>query len=191
MKNLLINNINAIDLVLNNIQKDKLFLEIFNQASNVIAEALKNGGRIYIAGNGGSAADSQHIAAEFISRLSMDRAPLSAEALTTDTSILTAIGNDYGFEYIFSRQLEVKLKKNDVFIGITTSGNSKNILLALEECKRKNVKSILLSGEGGGAASVLADYLLLVPCRRTQTIQEAHILIGHSLCEASEKLLFG
>ena len=119
------------------LQNDLQLLSIFENAVAVVVDAYKNGGRLYIAGNGGSAADAQHLAAEFVSKLARDRAPLPAEALTTDSSILTAIGNDYGFENIFSRQLIAKLTDHDVFLGITTSGQSPNILKALEYCKER------------------------------------------------------
>jgi D-sedoheptulose 7-phosphate isomerase len=136
--------------------KDARLLETFSKATAHVIECYKAGGRLYIAGNGGSAADSQHLAAEFVSKLARDRNPLPAESLTTDTSILTAIGNDYGYEHVFSRQLIAKLKPNDVFLGITTSGRSKNILSALQVCKEVGVKSIVFTGFGGGAAATLA-----------------------------------
>jgi len=188
MNKVLLSNIENLKIVFDLMKEDTFFLNAFNKATEAISLSLKSGGRIYFAGNGGSAADSQHIAAEFISRLSNDRAPLCAEALTTDTSVLTAIGNDYGFEYVYSRQLEAKLRVGDIFIGITTSGNSKNILNAFKACNRIQVSSILITGNMGGVAKFLADYAMIVPSARTQTIQEAHILIGHSLCEAVENL---
>lgn len=170
--------------------KDARLLETFAKATSHVIECYKAGGRLYIAGNGGSAADSQHLAAEFVSKLARDRNPLPAESLTTDTSILTAIGNDYGYEHVFSRQLIAKLKPNDVFLGITTSGRSKNILSALQVCKEIGVKSIVFTGFGGGAAATLADYPLIAPGDRTSTIQELHILLAHSVCEAVELALF-
>jgi D-sedoheptulose 7-phosphate isomerase len=164
--------------------------EVFSAAASHVIDCYKKGGRLYVAGNGGSAADSQHLVAEFVSKLARDRNPLPAEALTTDTSILTAIGNDYGFEHVFSRQLIAKLKPNDVFLGITTSGKSKNILAALQVCKQAGVKSIVFTGFGGGAAAELADYALIVPGDRTSTIQELHIVLAHSICESVELALF-
>jgi D-sedoheptulose 7-phosphate isomerase len=168
------------------LQADGIFIELFNTAVEHVVACYCAGGRLYIAGNGGSAADAQHLAAEFVSKLARDRNPLPAEALTVDGSILTAIGNDYGFEQIFSRQLVAKLRPNDVFLGITTSGKSPNILRALEVCKSKGVKSIVFTGHKGGAVAALADYTLMVSGHRTSTIQELHIVLAHSLCECVE-----
>lgn len=165
-------------------------LSLFSKAVATIVERYKCGGRIYIAGNGGSAADAQHLAAEFVSKLARDRAPLPAEALTVDSSILTAIGNDYGFEQVFSRQLAGKLTGNDVFLGITTSGNSPNILRALEQCRIMGVPSIVFCGREGGAAKVLADYCIIAPGTATSTIQEVHIVLAHTLCECVESAMF-
>jgi D-sedoheptulose 7-phosphate isomerase len=165
-------------------------LSIFDQAATHVVACYQKGGRLYIAGNGGSAADAQHLAAEFVSKLARDRNPLPAEALTTDSSILTAIGNDYGFEKVFSRQLQGKLQANDVFLGITTSGQSPNILRALEVCREKGIKTIVFTGRDGGKTEALADYCLIVPGKMTSTIQELHILLAHSLCEAVESALF-
>ena len=169
---------------------DDGFMSTFKQAAEHVVSCYQKGGRLYIAGNGGSAADSQHLAAEFVSRLARDRNPLPAEALTTDSSILTAISNDYGFEHVFSRQLMGKLQKNDVFLGITTSGQSPNILKALEQCRVKGVKSILFTGRDGGTAKNLADYSLIAPGKIISTIQEIHILLAHTLCECVEQALF-
>jgi D-sedoheptulose 7-phosphate isomerase len=169
---------------------DARLLEAFSAATTHVIDCYKAGGRLYVAGNGGSAADSQHLVAEFVSKLARDRNPLPAEALTTDTSILTAIGNDYGYEHVFSRQLIAKLKPNDVFLGITTSGKSKNILTALQVCRQAGVKSIVFTGFGGGQAAELADYALVAPGDRTSTIQELHIVLAHSICESVELALF-
>jgi D-sedoheptulose 7-phosphate isomerase len=165
-------------------------LSLFAKAVAIVVERYKRGGRIYIAGNGGSAADAQHLAAEFVSKLARDRAPLPAEALTVDSSILTAIGNDYGFEQVFSRQLAGKLTGNDVFLGITTSGNSPNILRALEQCRTMGVPSIVFCGREGGAAKALADYCIVAPGTATSTIQEVHIVLAHTLCECVEAAMF-
>lgn len=164
---------------------------IFVEAVNSVIERYRNGGRIYIAGNGGSAADAQHLAAEFVSKLSRDRDPLAAEALTTDTSILTAIGNDYGFEHIFSRQLAGKAVAGDIFLAITTSGKSLNILKALEQCRSMGIPSILFTGRDGGDAKALADYAIIAPGTATSTIQELHIVLAHTLCECVEVAIFG
>lgn len=155
-----------------------------------ILEAYKNNGKLYVAGNGGSAADAQHLVAEFVSKFNIDRDPLPAEALTVDTSILTAIGNDYGFEKIFSRQIKAKMNSNDIFLGITTSGNSQNIIEALYQCKKLNITSLLLSGNNGGEAKKIADYSIVVPSNSTAIIQEIHILIYHSICECLENHFF-
>ena len=166
-------------------------LAAFNAATRLIVERYRAGGRLYIAGNGGSAADAQHLAGEFVSKLARDRASLPAEALTTDSSILTAIGNDYGFEYIFERQLAGKATTKDVFLGITTSGESTNILRALEHCQRTGLPSVVLTGRSGGSARRLADHCIAVPGQATSTIQELHIVLAHTLCECVEAAMFG
>jgi len=171
--------------------QDAAQLRLFSEATQAVVRKYREGGRIYIAGNGGSAADSQHLAAEFVSKLARDRAPLPAEALTTDSSILTAIGNDYGYDQVFSRQIAGKLSAKDVFLGITTSGRSPNILQALETCRSMGVSSIIFCGRDGGPAKALADYCLVAPGRETSTIQEVHIVLAHSLCESVEKAVFG
>jgi D-sedoheptulose 7-phosphate isomerase len=165
-------------------------LAVFDKAVAATITAYRTGHRIYIAGNGGSAADAQHLAAEFVSRLARDRAPLPAEALTTDSSILTAISNDYGYEHVFARQLAGKAVAGDIFLGITTSGRSLNILRALEQCRAMAVPSILLTGRDGGPALALADHGIVVPGSATSTIQELHIVLTHTLCESVEAALF-
>jgi D-sedoheptulose 7-phosphate isomerase len=163
----------------------------FEAAANVLVARYKAGGRLYIAGNGGSAADAQHLAAEFVSKLARDRAPLPAEAMTTDSSILTAIGNDYGFEQLFARQLLGKAQKNDVFLAITTSGTSPNIIQALKAARETGIATIAFLGGDGGVAKDLADHSLIVPSRDTARIQEMHIVLAHSLCQCVEQELFG
>jgi D-sedoheptulose 7-phosphate isomerase len=145
---------------------------------------------LLIAGNGGSAADAQHIAAEFVSRFNFDRPGLPALALTTDTSILTAVGNDYGYEQLFRRQIEANGIGGDVFLGISTSGNSPNILQALEAARLKGMTTFGLTGDTGGKMRELCDFCLCVPSSDTPRIQEAHILIGHTLCAMVELALF-
>ena len=159
---------------------------VFQQAVSAVVTAYRKGGRIYIAGNGGSAADAQHLAAEFISKLARDRAPLPAEALTVDSSILTAIGNDYGYDQLFARQVDGKMRAEDVFLGITTSGNSVNVIRALERCRAKKVISIVFSGRDGGKVKSLADYCIIASGKETSTIQELHIVLAHTLCECVE-----
>ncbi len=166
-------------------------LEQFSKAVEVVIDRYQQGGRIYIAGNGGSAADAQHLAAEFVSRLVRDRSPLPAEALTVDSSILTAIANDYGFDVVFSRQLAGKATAKDIFLGITTSGQSLNILKALEQCQNMGVPSIVFCGHEGGQAEELADYCIVAPGVATSTIQEIHIVLAHTLCECVEVAMFG
>jgi D-sedoheptulose 7-phosphate isomerase len=163
---------------------------LFSKAVEAVVRRYKQGGRIYIAGNGGSAADAQHLAAEFVSKLARDRAPLAAEALTVDSSILTAIGNDYGFDLVFSRQLAGKATSKDVFLGITTSGQSPNILKALEQCRTLGVPSIVFCGRDGGKAKAMADYCIIAPGTATSTIQEMHIVLAHTLCECVESAIF-
>ena len=166
-------------------------LAIFDKAVTEVIGRYNRGGRLYIAGNGGSAADAQHLAAEFVSKLARDRAPLPAEALTVDSSILTAIGNDYGYEQVFSRQIAGKMTEKDIFLGITTSGQSQNILNALDTCRQMHIPSIVFSGREGGAAKAKADYCIIAPGDMTSTIQEIHILLAHTLCESVEQAIFG
>ncbi len=170
---------------------DRASLTLFSNAVDAVISCYKQGGRIYIAGNGGSAADAQHLAAEFVSKLARDRAPLAAEALTVDSSILTAIGNDYGYDHIFSRQLAGKAQTDDVFLAISTSGRSPNILKALEQCRMMGVPSIVFCGHDGGLAKALADFAVVVPGTATSTIQELHIVLAHTLCECVEVAMFG
>ncbi|EAI2863429.1 D-sedoheptulose 7-phosphate isomerase [Campylobacter jejuni] len=178
-------------LVKEQILKDENLITLIKNASLEIIKAYKNNNKTLLAGNGGSAADAQHIAGEFVSRFYFDRPGIASIALTTDTSILTAIGNDYGYENLFARQVQAQGIKGDVFIGISTSGNSKNILKALELCKQKEIISIGLSGASGGAMNELCDYCIKVPSTCTPRIQEAHILIGHIICAIVEEELFG
>lgn len=191
---------NSIELLKRNIENsitakgkllsDHVTLSIFEKATNLVIDRYMKGGRLYIAGNGGSAADAQHLAAEFVSRLARDRAPLPAEALTVDSSILTAIANDYGYEFVFSRQLTAKATLNDIFLGITTSGNSGNIINALQECRRLGIPTIVFCGRDGGEAKALADYCVTAPGTATSTIQEMHILLAHTMCELVETAMF-
>lgn len=152
-------------------------------AAILCVEALKRGNKIILFGNGGSAADAQHIAAELTGRYKTDRVSLPAIALTTDTSALTAIGNDFGFDKIFSRQLEAFAQKGDVVIAISTSGNSANVLEAMKLAKQRECKIVGLSGKGGGAMNEWCDINLVIPSDNTPRIQEMHILIGHILCQ--------
>lgn len=173
------------------ILNDEALLKLVEEVALKAVEIYKKGGKTLIAGNGGSAADAQHIAGELVSRFYFDREGLPSVALTTDTSIITAIGNDYGYERLFARQLEAQGKAGDMFIGISTSGNSKNILEALKVCKNKGILSVGLTGASGGAMSALCDYCIKAPSNETPRIQEAHILIGHILCAVIEEAIFG
>jgi D-sedoheptulose 7-phosphate isomerase len=172
------------------ILEDKDLLSEIKKVADLCIACFRNGGRVLLAGNGGSAADAQHIAAEFVSRFYYDRPGLPSMALNTDTSILTAIGNDYGYEKIFKRQVQANGKKGDIFIGISTSGNSKNILLALEEARVLGLVAVGLTGSSGVAMEEMSDYCIRVPSESTPRIQESHILIGHLICAYVEKVLF-
>jgi D-sedoheptulose 7-phosphate isomerase len=162
---------------------------LFAQISEVgiaMQKCIANGGKILIMGNGGSAADSQHIAAEIVGRFKKERKGMPAIALTTDTSILTSVGNDYGYDYIFARQIEALCRPEDLVIGITTSGNSANVVRAMEAAKAIGATTVGLTGGTGGKLTALCDYNLVVPSNVTARIQEAHIFIGHCLCEILE-----
>jgi D-sedoheptulose 7-phosphate isomerase len=154
------------------------------QACEMMVSALKNGNKVLLAGNGGSAADAQHIAAELSGRFVKERRALPGIALTTDTSALTSIANDYGYQHVFSRQVEGLANEGDLFIGISTSGNSENILNALEAAKKLGCKTLGLSGKNGGKMIENCDLNIIVPSDVTARIQEMHILIGHILCKA-------
>lgn len=173
------------------ILQDEFIIANIKMAFEIIDESLRKGGKIIFAGNGGSAADSQHLAAEFVSRFMFDRPGLPSMALTTDTSVLTAIGNDYGYELLFERQLQALANENDVFIGISTSGNSKNILKALNYCNENNIKTIGLTGSCKGKMNALCSIIIEVPSKETSFIQESHITIGHILCMLVEEKIYG
>ncbi|MFA7350777.1 MAG: SIS domain-containing protein [Methylotenera sp.] len=147
---------------------------------------IKNGGKILLMGNGGSAADSQHIAAEIVGRFKKERKGLPAIALTTDTSIITSVGNDYGYDYIFARQIEALCRPEDLVIGLTTSGNSANVVSAIVAAKAIGATTVGLTGGTGGKLNALCDYNIVIPSNVTARIQEAHIFVGHSLCEILE-----
>ncbi len=148
-----------------------------------ITEAVMDGKKVLWCGNGGSAADAQHLAAEFVGRFRRERRPLASIALTTDTSILTSIGNDYGYDQVFSRQVLALAEPGDVVVGISTSGNSKNVVEALEAARERGAYVVAMTGEGGGKMAALADATVCVPTSDTARVQEAHILCGHMLCD--------
>lgn len=166
----------------------KNFERLVEQAESIEAvarmcqETIMRGGKILFCGNGGSAADSQHLAAELVGRFKRERTALPAIALTVDTSILTAVGNDYGFDDIFARQVEALATKGDVLIGLSTSGNSANVLKAFAAAKAKGVTTVALTGESGGQSKSVADHCLRVPASTSDHIQEMHIAIGHLIC---------
>jgi D-sedoheptulose 7-phosphate isomerase len=159
------------------------------QFGSLAAQTLQNGGKIFFCGNGGSASDSQHLAAELTGRFIKDRKPLGAIALTTDTSALTSIANDYAFEEVFARQVMALGSSGDLLVGISTSGNSKNIIRAVEEARELGVQTVGLLGRDGGQLRALCDHAIVVPSDVTARIQEAHILIGHTLCGLIEQHL--
>jgi D-sedoheptulose 7-phosphate isomerase len=160
-------------------------------AANVIAESLKNGGKVLLFGNGGSAADAQHLAAELVGRFVLERSPLPGIALTTDSSILTAVGNDYGFDQVFVRQILALGRPKDVAIGISTSGNSPNVIKAVQAAAEQGLRTIGLAGRDGGALAKAVELPITVPSTNTARIQECHIAVGHVLCELVEDELFG
>jgi D-sedoheptulose 7-phosphate isomerase len=156
----------------------------------LVSQSFEGGSKLLLFGNGGSAADAQHIAAEFVNRYIIDRPPLPAIALTTDSSILTSVSNDSSFNEIFSKQIKALGKEGDVAVGISTSGNSQNMVKAFEVAKEMGIKTVALTGNDGGAMAKIADVSLIVPSSSTPRIQETHILIGHVLCEMVEHQLF-
>lgn len=161
------------------------------KAAAALANSLKNGGTIYFCGNGGSAADAQHLAAELAGRYYIERPAMAALALTTNTSSITAIGNDYGYEFVFSRQLEGLGKKGDCLVAITTSGNSKNILEAVKAARKLGMTVVGMTGEKGVPFAKLCDIALITPSDKTPRIQEGHVAMGHAMCEALEHALYG
>lgn len=158
--------------------------------ANACTQALQAGRKVMFCGNGGSAADSQHLAAEFVGRYKMERKALASVALTVDTSILTAIGNDYGYDDVFRRQVEGLGQPGDVLIGLSTSGNSRNVILAFEQARSMGITTIAFTGQGGGQMKECADLCLAVPAHVTNHIQELHITCGHLICEITERAMY-
>jgi D-sedoheptulose 7-phosphate isomerase len=181
------------DIMLESIQiKEELMRNNIGQIKEIvdtIIDALKKGGKLILFGNGGSASDSQHIAAELVGRFKKDRTSLAAIALTTNTAILTSLANDYGYDIVFAKQIEALAQKNDVCVGISTSGKAKNVASGIKQAKKMGVKTIALTGGDGGDLAKLADTSLIVPSAVTARIQEAHITIGHIICELIEEAL--
>ena len=172
------------------ILNDAQIISAIQKIADVIVDAYKNGNKVLTAGNGGSACDSQHIAGELVAKFYIDRPGLNAIALVNYISSLTAISNDYGYDKSFSRQIQALANKGDVFIALSTSGNSKNIILALEEARKKGVITIGLVGEKECKMDTLCDYIIHVPSAITPNIQESHIMIGHIICALVEETLF-
>ena len=170
--------------------KNETLLRSIEQSVDLIVHCFSNNGRLWLCGNGGSAADAQHIAAEFSGRFYKDRPALPAEALHTNTSYITSVGNDYSFDVIYSRMIEGVAREGDILIAISTSGNSANIVNAAKAAKEKKVSCISLTGEGGGELKALSNILLNAPSTITPRIQECHILIGHIICELVEEKLY-
>ena len=173
------------------IYENEALLEKIEDVARRCVALYKTDKKTILAGNGGSAADAQHIAAELVGRYGFDRPSIPSLALTTDTSNLTAIGNDYGYDQVFSRQLEGMGQTGDIFFGISTSGNSLNIIKAFESAKKKGITTVALVGRDGGEMAKMADVALVVPSDSTPRIQESHILIGHIICDIIEKEIFG
>lgn len=177
--------------VMQKVREDDRLVGAVSDAAAATARALLAGHKLLVAGNGGSAADAQHLVAEFVSRLTVDRPALRAVALTTDSSILTAIGNDYGYEHVFERQVEAIGQPGDVFLGISTSGQSPNVLRALELCRKRKITTIGFSGKEGGKMASLCDYNVIIPSSVTQYIQECHLALEHIFCMIVERCYFG
>jgi D-sedoheptulose 7-phosphate isomerase len=171
--------------------KDDYIHDQIMQVATQIVESLERGGKVFFMGNGGSAADSQHLAAEFTGRFLKERRPLPAIALSVNTSSLTAIGNDYGFDLVFARQLEALGKEGDVAVGLSTSGNSPNVMRALEAANAKSIFTAALTGKSGGTLKNIAACTICIPSSETPRIQECHILTGHLICEIVEEAMFG
>jgi D-sedoheptulose 7-phosphate isomerase len=190
MKNYIISQIQETQRVMSAMVTDEGLLSRVEAAAKACIKAIEQGNKLLLIGNGGSAADAQHIAGEFVSRFAFDRPGLPAIALTTDTSILTAIGNDYGYEKLFARQVQAHAVKGDVLIAYSTSGQSPNIIHALQEAKERGLVCIGMTGNRGGPMTDLCEYYLNVPSDDTPKIQEGHALLGHILCGLVELTLF-
>lgn len=191
MRTYFLEQLNQTEKLIIAMKSDAKIIQTMSDVSLACVESLKAGGKILLAGNGGSAADAQHIAGELVSRFAFDRPGLASVALTTDTSIMTAIGNDYGYEKLFERQIQALGKAGDIFIAYSTSGNSPNIVAALKEAKKLGLVCVGLTGNRNGAMDTLCDYLFAVPSSDTPKIQEGHLIIGHTLCGIIEETIFG
>jgi D-sedoheptulose 7-phosphate isomerase len=176
--------------VKNQLLADQPLLDRIDKLSDVAVAALKNGNRLYFCGNGGSAADAQHLAAEFSGRFYLDRDALPAEAFHCNTSYLTAVANDYSYDVVYARLVKGVANKGDIVLGLSTSGNSVNIIKAFETAREKGVITVGFTGAGGGKMKAVSDYIFEVPSKNTPRIQESHILIGHIICELVEERYF-
>ena len=177
--------------VKNSILQNESILNTVDEVASLMVKALKQGNRIYFCGNGGSAADAQHLAAEFSGRFYIDRDALPAEALHCNTSYITAVGNDYGYDLVYARLIKGIGNKGDFLVGLSTSGNSVNILKAFEVAREKGITTVGFTGESGGKMKGLSDYLLNIPSSNTPRIQESHIMLGHIVCQLVEEQYFG
>jgi|MDSY01.2.fsa_nt_gb D-sedoheptulose 7-phosphate isomerase len=180
----------SIDLKQTVLDDEKLKATIL-EASQAFIDAYKSGNKTRFCGNGGSAGDAQHIAAELSGRFYFDRPPLDSEALHVNASYVTAVANDYSYDVIYERMVQAQGKAGDILVGISTSGNSKNVLLAMKKAKELGLKTVAFTGEGGGAMAEYADFLIAIPSNDTPRIQEVHILVGHIICQIVEEELFG
>ncbi|MGY6215411.1 D-sedoheptulose 7-phosphate isomerase [Methylolobus aquaticus] len=190
MRRAIIENLRETATIMALMAGDNDLLDRIEHVVDICLNALRSGGKILMAGNGGSAADAQHLACEFVSRFALDRRGLAAIALSTDTSVLTAVGNDYGFERLFARQIEALGNPGDVFWGISTSGKSPNVLQALRQARSQALICVGLTGSGNGPMHELCDHLLSVPSPSTPKIQEGHIALGHIICGLIEQQMF-
>ncbi len=183
--------INKTISVMQQILADKDLTQLVITIGNHCAKSVANGGKIMFCGNGGSAADAQHLAAEMVGKLMMPRPAMAGLALTTDTSALTAVGNDFGYEYIFSRQVEGLGRAGDIIVGISTSGRSKNVIEAFKAARAKGITTVGMTGANGGDMAPLSDFLIKIPSQETPKIQEGHIVLGHIFCAVVEAAIHG
>lgn len=190
MQESIINLINESVRTLTNISKDQHQVVLIEDITNTILNAFKSDNKLLLCGNGGSAADAQHIAAELSGRFEIDRKPLNAEALHVNSSFVTAVANDYGYEEVYSRMVEAIGKNGDILLALSTSGNSKNVIRAIEKANSLGLITIGFSGNDGGAMQNLCKYNLIIPSDNTARIQEAHILVGHIICKLIEQKMF-
>ncbi|WP_321424482.1 D-sedoheptulose 7-phosphate isomerase [uncultured Bacteroides sp.] len=190
-KGIINNRISEHLLVMQELQKDGSLLEILSKAATKIIDSFQGGNSVYFCGNGGSAADAQHLAAEFSGKFYIDRPVLPSEALHCNSSYMTAVSNDYSYDIVYARLISGIGRSGDVLVGLSTSGNSRNVIEAFNVCRDKGIYTVALLGNGGGKMAKLADYCLIVPSNNTPRIQEMHIMLGHILCEIVESSIFG